>query len=93
MPSTQAPESPRRPMRRMQRTCGLSAAIARAACAVPSGLSSSTTTISCGVSGSARPIRSTIGARFWASLKVGSTIVSFGDCMEVAGWPWKRPRL
>ena len=78
MPSMHAPASPRRPMRRRQRTRASVRAISRTADAVPSGLLSSTKMISHRLPARASATRVTTSATFSASLKVGTTIESSG---------------
>src|SRR5262249_34024451 len=77
-PSIQAPASPRRPMRLMQRTRAFDAAMSRTTAAVPSGLLSSTKITSQRMPFSAWVRRATTRGTFGASLKVGITTVSSG---------------
>ena len=75
MPSMQAPASPRRPMRRTQRTRLSVSPILRATAAVPSGELSSTNTTSQSTPASVRASFSTSSGTLSRSLKVGTTIV------------------
>src|SRR3989440_5907937 len=78
MPSMQAPASPRRPMRRTQRTRASLSPIARATAAVPSGELSSTNTTSQSISARVRASFSTSSGTLSRSLKVGTTTLNSG---------------
>ena len=77
MPSMQAPASPRRPTRRMQRTRLSLLPISFTASAVPSGELSSTKIASQAMPASAWSSRRTSSATLPHSLKVGMTIESW----------------
>jgi hypothetical protein len=85
MPSTQALDSPRRPMRCKARTCGSRCAMARTTSAVPSRESSSTNTTSQSRPASTRCSRSTSTGTLALSFSVGTTTASARPLHRVAG--------
>src|SRR5947209_750950 len=78
MPSMQAPASPRRPMRRMQRTRLSVSPSSRATAAVPSGELSSTNNTSQSTPSSVRASFSTSNGTLSRSLNVGTTTLNSG---------------